>query len=248
MGKANFSDEFKRDAVAQITERGYLVAEVSQRFGVSQHSLYAWKRQLARQVSGDAGQDAEIRQLKRELARVAYLDHGFQVRSAASPSEHATLLRSDRLGSSLPPKSSLESKPVPRINGILIAAQSRWQYYAPMRYLFITMIFGLTTACSSASNQPLPPIADKLPVDVRVAQKVFDQRVKAAYPVGSAEKTAIAELQKNGFEISPLGPDGYRSADIHRGSAICTTIWSVRWKAEVNSITEALGMFGHRCP
>jgi len=70
MGKPNFSDEFKRDAVAQITERGYPVLEVSQRLGVSQHSLYAWKRQLARQVSGDAGKDAEIRQLKRELARV----------------------------------------------------------------------------------------------------------------------------------------------------------------------------------
>ena len=52
--EAYFSDEFKRDAVAQITERGYPVAEVSQRLGVSQHSLYAWKRQLAQQVSGDA--------------------------------------------------------------------------------------------------------------------------------------------------------------------------------------------------
>jgi transposase len=70
MGKPNFSDEFKRDAVAQITERGYPVAEVSQRLGVSQHSLYAWNRQLGRQVSGDASKDAEIRQLKRELARV----------------------------------------------------------------------------------------------------------------------------------------------------------------------------------
>ena len=39
MGKANFSDDFKRDAVAQISERGYPVAEVSQRLGVSQHSL-----------------------------------------------------------------------------------------------------------------------------------------------------------------------------------------------------------------
>lgn len=38
MGKANFSDDFKRDAVAQITERGYPVAEVSKRLGVSQHS------------------------------------------------------------------------------------------------------------------------------------------------------------------------------------------------------------------
>ncbi|MBB4050913.1 transposase [Devosia subaequoris] len=33
MGKGNFSDEFKRDAVRQITERGYPVSEVSQRLG-----------------------------------------------------------------------------------------------------------------------------------------------------------------------------------------------------------------------
>ena len=53
MGKPNFSDAFKRVAVAQITDRGYPVAEVSQRLSVSQHSLYAWTRQLAGQVSGD---------------------------------------------------------------------------------------------------------------------------------------------------------------------------------------------------
>ena len=47
--------------MAQIIERGYPVAEVSQRLGVSQHSLYAWKWQLAKQVSGDADKDAEIR-------------------------------------------------------------------------------------------------------------------------------------------------------------------------------------------
>ena len=70
MSKAKLSDEFKRDAVTQITERGYAVADVSQRLGVSAHSLYAWKRQFAKVVSGDAGKDVEIRQLKRELARV----------------------------------------------------------------------------------------------------------------------------------------------------------------------------------
>lgn len=62
MGKASFSYEFKRDAV-QITKRGYPVAEVSQRFGVSQHSMYVWNRQLAKVVSGDGGKDAEIHEL-----------------------------------------------------------------------------------------------------------------------------------------------------------------------------------------
>jgi transposase len=69
MGTANFSDDFKRDAVAQITERGYPVAEVSKRLGVSQHSLYAWKRKFSR-PSDDADKNAEIQRLKRELARV----------------------------------------------------------------------------------------------------------------------------------------------------------------------------------
>jgi transposase len=69
MGKANFSDEFKRDAVAQITERGYPVAEVSQRLGVSQHSLYEWKMKFAQSPGSDDG-DAELRRLRRELTRV----------------------------------------------------------------------------------------------------------------------------------------------------------------------------------
>src|SRR5690606_3392636 len=71
MGTGNFSDEFKRDVVAQITERGYPVAEVSKRLGVSQHSLYAWKRKFSKPSgSTDGDQAAEIRRLKRELARV----------------------------------------------------------------------------------------------------------------------------------------------------------------------------------
>jgi transposase len=71
MGTGNFSDEFKRDAVAQITERGYPVAEVSKRLGVSQHSLYAWRRKFSTPSgSTDGDQAAEIRRLKKELARV----------------------------------------------------------------------------------------------------------------------------------------------------------------------------------
>jgi transposase len=62
MGKAKFSDDFKRDAVHQITERGYPVSEVSQRLGVSQHSLYAWKKKYSKPSgSGEDDQAAEIR-------------------------------------------------------------------------------------------------------------------------------------------------------------------------------------------
>lgn len=71
IGTGNFTDDFKRDAVAQITERGYAAKEVSARLGVSTHSLYAWKRKFAKAVSGDTEKDAENRRLKRELARVS---------------------------------------------------------------------------------------------------------------------------------------------------------------------------------
>jgi len=70
MGKGSYSDEVKRDAVARISERGCPVAEVAQRLGVSQHSLYAWKLMFAKASSGEAEKEAEIRRLKRELTRV----------------------------------------------------------------------------------------------------------------------------------------------------------------------------------
>ena len=71
MGTSNYSDEFKRDAVHQITVRGYPVGEVSRRLGVSKYSLYKWVK-LFGEPSPKPGVDheAENRRLKRELARV----------------------------------------------------------------------------------------------------------------------------------------------------------------------------------
>jgi transposase len=42
MSQPRFTPEFKDEAVRQITERGYAVSEVSERLGVSAHSLYKW--------------------------------------------------------------------------------------------------------------------------------------------------------------------------------------------------------------
>jgi transposase len=72
MGTSNYSDEFKRDAVQQIRVRGYPVREVSQRLGVSSHSLYKWMKLFTEPAPKAPGVDheAENRRLKRELARV----------------------------------------------------------------------------------------------------------------------------------------------------------------------------------
>jgi transposase len=72
MGTSNYSEEFKRDAVHQITVRGYPVREVARRLGVSSHSLYKWLKLFEVPVAKSVGVDheAENRRLKRELVRV----------------------------------------------------------------------------------------------------------------------------------------------------------------------------------
>jgi transposase len=68
-----FTEEFKRDAVAQVVDRGYAVREVAKRLGISTKSLYSWKAQFAkpakmREVEADL--TFELRRIKKELARV----------------------------------------------------------------------------------------------------------------------------------------------------------------------------------
>ncbi len=58
----------------QVVDRGYSVAEVSERLGISTKSLYTWKAQFSqprKQVIEATEQAAEIRRLKKELARVS---------------------------------------------------------------------------------------------------------------------------------------------------------------------------------
>ncbi|RDH83784.1 MAG: hypothetical protein DIZ80_06500 [endosymbiont of Galathealinum brachiosum] len=37
-----YTGEFKIEAVKQVTERGYSVADVAEQLGTTTHSLYAW--------------------------------------------------------------------------------------------------------------------------------------------------------------------------------------------------------------
>ncbi len=68
-----YTEEFKRDAVSQVTDRGYSVREVSDRLGISTKSLYDWIKQYRKPESlrvKETEQAQENRRLKAELARV----------------------------------------------------------------------------------------------------------------------------------------------------------------------------------
>ena len=73
MSGKRYTEEFKIEAVKQVTERGHPAAEVAVRLGVSAHSLYQWVKRYAtppaeRQKVED--QQAEMKRLKAELKRV----------------------------------------------------------------------------------------------------------------------------------------------------------------------------------
>ena len=74
MSSPRFTPEFKEEAVRQIVERGYSVAEVSERLGVSAHSLYKWVKAIKPDKSDQQAADlvaakSVILALKAQLRR-----------------------------------------------------------------------------------------------------------------------------------------------------------------------------------
>ena len=68
MSTERFTPEFKEEAVRQIVERGYSVAEVSARLGVSAHSLYKWVKAVSPDKTEK--QASELHEAKSEILRL----------------------------------------------------------------------------------------------------------------------------------------------------------------------------------
>ena len=65
MSANKFTDEFKRDAVAQVEDRGYPVREVVERLGVSTKSIYTWQKQFSRPAKVIQEVDAQADEIRR---------------------------------------------------------------------------------------------------------------------------------------------------------------------------------------
>lgn len=79
MASKQYTDEFKAEAVKHVTERGFAVAEVANRLGVSSHSLYQWLRKAKSEAMAGTPEgamlpsskdSAEVRCLKAEVKRL----------------------------------------------------------------------------------------------------------------------------------------------------------------------------------
>ena len=68
-----YTDEFKKEAVKQVTERGYSVSEVAERLGTTTHSLYLWLKKFGEASPRQADKDdlaTENARLKADLKRM----------------------------------------------------------------------------------------------------------------------------------------------------------------------------------
>lgn len=63
-----YTDEFKAEAVKQITERGHSTVEVANRLGITDKSLYRWKAEAEKQLKQPDSED--IASLKLEIAKL----------------------------------------------------------------------------------------------------------------------------------------------------------------------------------
>lgn len=73
MSGQRYTEEFKIQAVKQVTEQGHSMTSVSERLGVSYKSIHDWVKiysKPAKQRQSDDAQSDEIRRLKAELKRV----------------------------------------------------------------------------------------------------------------------------------------------------------------------------------
>jgi len=73
MPTKTYPDEFKIEAVRQVTDRGYKPKDVAERLGVTTKSIHNWIKQFGTETNESqklSEQDTEIKKLKAELRRV----------------------------------------------------------------------------------------------------------------------------------------------------------------------------------
>ena len=72
MSSKRYPEEFKIEAVKQVTEKGHSVAEVAARLGTTTHSLYAWIKRYDPQkpkITESNNPSAELAKLKKRASK-----------------------------------------------------------------------------------------------------------------------------------------------------------------------------------
>ena len=67
--RRNYTEDFKRDAVALVTEQGYNPSEAARSLGIGANLIRRWKREFEEEASGarlSADEREELKRLRKE--------------------------------------------------------------------------------------------------------------------------------------------------------------------------------------
>ena len=98
----------------------------------------------------------------------------------------------------------------------------------------------LTTlsAGSDPDPRPLPALARGLSPSAATARQEFADRVRARFPIGSAERALMLALWSEGFEHP--GDASKHWASLERRGPPCTRNWTVTWTTDDNGHLTAI--------
>ena len=68
--RRNYTEDFKRDAVALVTEQGYKPSEAARSLGIGDNLIRRWKREFEGEASGaqlNADEREELKRLRKEV-------------------------------------------------------------------------------------------------------------------------------------------------------------------------------------
>lgn len=121
------------------------------------------------------------------------------------------------------------------------------------KVLYVVVFLAVVAICFFIYQitQPLPPLARDLPSSYEKGDKVFQNRIRSAFPSGTDEQTAITRLKQEGFSIDPDDYDRYPHGHtaVYRTNGIpCETDWVIRWQTDSgHTMTNITSKYGASC-
>jgi hypothetical protein len=117
-----------------------------------------------------------------------------------------------------------------------------------LRRCHISMV-GLVTMLALAGCAAAPPrIGAGLHGSVEEVQAEFDRRVRAQFPIGSAETVLRAELVREKFRIRRDKDSPFSfSANYASNYIACRLDWTIRWSVYAGTIADIAGHWQQTC-
>jgi hypothetical protein len=119
-------------------------------------------------------------------------------------------------------------------------------------YHWFPFLFMLSS-CAAIPAHGVPLIGKGLPSNFQEADGVFNARVKARFPIGSAESDLLKELETERFKVSriersPNSPFDHLASHEGGFGLVCNLDWNIVWTSDGGKISGLKGTYYETCP